>query len=80
VLPVSLYTQFYWTVSARNLMHFIDLRADAPAQWEIQRYAEALGRFFALRMPWTWTAFLEHAWKGVNPLLDEEKRRCAAAS
>jgi thymidylate synthase (FAD) len=78
VLPVSQYTQFYWTVNARNLMHFIDLRADAPAQWEIQRYAEALSKFYAAKMPWTWAAFLEHGWKGTNPSLDEEKRKCAA--
>lgn len=75
VLPVSLYTQFYWTVSARNLMHFIDLRADAPAQWEIQRYAEALSEMFAQKMPWTWEAFLSYAWKGTNPSLDRQKNQ-----
>lgn len=75
VLPVSLYTQFYWTVSARNLMHFIDLRADAPAQWEIQRYAEALSEIFAQKMPWTWEAFLSYAWKGINSRLDEQKKQ-----
>ena len=78
VLPVSLYTEFYWTVNARNLMHFINLRADAPAQWEIQRYAEALARLFRMKMPWTWDAFLQHGWRGTNPALDEEKRNCAA--
>jgi len=69
VLPTSMYTQFYWTVNARSLMHFICLRADAGAQWEIQRYAEALAEFFAERMPWTYAAFLEHVWKGENPKL-----------
>lgn len=73
VLPVSLYTQFYWTINARNLMHFINLRADAPAQWEIQRYAEALAGVFAERMPWTWEAFLRHSWDGSNPKLDQAK-------
>ncbi len=76
-LPVSLYTQFYWTVSARNLMHFINLRADAPAQWEIQRYAEALSDIFARSMPWTWEAFLRHAWKGSNPRLDGMRGKLA---
>jgi len=80
-LPVSQYTQFYWTVSARNLMHFINLRADAPAQWEIQRYAEALTAFFARKLPWTWAAFLENGWTGKNARLDEEKRSlCPPAS
>ncbi len=75
VLPVSLYTQFYWTISARNLMHFINLRADAPAQWEIQRYAEALAGIFQEKMPWTWEAFLAHAWTGKNERLDQQKAR-----
>ena len=74
VLPVGQYTQFYWTVSARNLMHFIDLRADAAAQWEIQRYAEALGTIFRDKMPWTWDAFIRFAWKGVNPSFDAQKK------
>jgi thymidylate synthase (FAD) len=75
VLPTSLYTQFYWTVNARSLMHFIDLRADANAQWEIQRYAEALAEFFRKRLPWTWEAFLLYSWKGKNPTLDAEKAK-----
>lgn len=78
VLPTSLYTQFYWTVNARSLMHFIDLRADANAQWEIQRFAEALASHFRKRMPWTWEAFLLYAWKGKNPELDAEKARLLA--
>src|SRR3989338_1575227 len=69
VLPVNLYTQFYWTVNARSFMNFLSLRADAHAQLEIQAYAEALARHFERLMPWTWAAFLTHAWKGVNPKL-----------
>ena len=78
VLPVGQYTQFYWTINARNLMHFIDLRADAAAQFEIQRYAEALGELFRDRMPWTWEAFVRFAWKGVNPTLDAQKKQLEA--
>lgn len=78
VLPVNLYTQFYWTVNARSLMHFITLRADANAQWEIQKYAEALAGVFAERMPWTWEAYLSFSWKGSNPILDDNKRRLTA--
>jgi len=69
VLPLNLYTQFYWTVNCRSLMNFITLRADEHAQWEMQQYALALAGFFRLRMPWTWEAFLTHAWKGRNPAL-----------
>lgn len=80
LLPVNLYTQYYWTVNARSLMHFIALRADAPAQWEIQQYALALARFFKHRMPWTWSAFLLHAWKGANLELDAEREALASGA
>jgi thymidylate synthase (FAD) len=66
VLPVNLYTEFYWTVNARSLMNFVSLRADAHAQWEIQQYGEALARAFREGMPWTYEAFLRHGWKGEN--------------
>ncbi len=56
VLPVAQYTQFYWSVNARSLLNFIDLRADAHAQLEIRRYAEALQDIFRAKMPWTWEA------------------------
>lgn len=73
VLPTALYTQFYWTVNARSLMNFILLRAESHAQWEIQQYAMVLAKFFKMKMPWTWEAFLRFEWKGGNPILDAEK-------
>ncbi len=42
VLPVGLYSEVYWTVSLQAVAHFIRLRADAHAQWEIQQYAAAV--------------------------------------
>ena len=56
VLPVSQYTQFYWTVNARSLLNFLDLRMDRHAQLEIRRYAEAIAGVFREKMPWTWDA------------------------
>jgi thymidylate synthase (FAD) len=58
VLPVAIYTQFYWTVNARSLMNFISLRNAAAAQREIRRYAEAVEELFAARMPATHAAFV----------------------
>ncbi len=58
VLPVNLYTEFYWTVNARSLMHFVKLRSEAHAQWEIRQYSNALFQLFAPAMPWTAEAFL----------------------
>jgi thymidylate synthase (FAD) len=58
VLPVAIYTQFYWTVNARSLMNFISLRNAAAAQREIRRYAEAVEELFGRRMPATHAAFV----------------------
>ncbi|HET9673393.1 MAG TPA: FAD-dependent thymidylate synthase [Gaiellaceae bacterium] len=58
VLPVGAYTEFYWTVNARALMNFVSLRAAEAAQREIRRYAEAVERLFAERMPITHAAFV----------------------
>jgi thymidylate synthase (FAD) len=73
VLPVNLYTEFYWTINARGLMNFVSLRADVHAQWEIQQYGEALARTFRAEMPWTYEAFLRHAWKGENAAISVER-------
>lgn len=42
VLPLTTYTQFYFTCNLRALLHFIELRIHKDAQWEIQQYAKAL--------------------------------------
>ena len=42
VLPLSQYTQVWWTASSQSVMNFIELRDEPTAQWEIQQYAKAL--------------------------------------
>ena len=73
ILPVNAYTEFYWTINARSLMNFVTLRADKHAQWEIQQYGEATASVFKSRMPWTYEAFLRHAWKGENESIARER-------
>jgi thymidylate synthase (FAD) len=58
VLPVAIYTQFYWTVNARSLMNFLSLRNAATAQREIRHYAAAVEQLFAQTMPITHSAFV----------------------
>ncbi len=53
VLPLNMYTQFYWSVNARSLMNFLRLRCDLHAQHEIRLYAEAARAIFREKMPWT---------------------------
>ncbi len=64
VLPLALYTEFYWTVNMRSLMNFLSLRADSHAQWEMQRYALAVARFFERCCPWSYEAFLKYSYRG----------------
>jgi thymidylate synthase (FAD) len=42
VLPQNMMTTFWATVDLSNLLHFLDLRDDAHAQWEIRQYAQAI--------------------------------------
>jgi thymidylate synthase (FAD) len=58
VLPVSMYTQFYWTVNARSLMNFLSLRTHETAQHDIREYAFAVETLFAAEMPVTHAAWL----------------------
>lgn len=42
VLPVGIYSEFYWSQNLHNLLHFLSLRTHGTAQWEIQQFAEAI--------------------------------------
>jgi thymidylate synthase (FAD) len=59
VLPVGLYTEFYWSVNARSLMNFLSLRNAEAAQYEIRVYAEAAEQHFAHAMPVTHASFVD---------------------
>lgn len=59
LLPLGIYTQFYWTLNARALMNFLALRNAESAQYEIRIYAQAVERFFAEKMPMTHRCFVE---------------------
>jgi thymidylate synthase (FAD) len=63
VLPVGMYTQFYWTVNARSLMNFLSLRLSKTAQLDIRRYAKSVEAIFADKMPVTYKAWVEN---GMN--------------
>lgn len=42
ILPLNLYTEWYWKIDLHNLFHFLSLRCDSHAQWEIRVFAEAM--------------------------------------
>jgi thymidylate synthase (FAD) len=60
VLPTNIYTQWYWKTNLQNLMHFLSLRADAHAQYEIRAYAEVMLDTLRRWVPMTYAAFLEY--------------------
>lgn len=59
-LPLSLYTEWYWQIDLHNLFHFIRLRLDPHAQYEIRVYAEALAKCAKAVAPMAFEAFEEH--------------------
>jgi thymidylate synthase (FAD) len=60
-LPLSTYTEAYWKIDLHNLLHFLALRLDPHAQWEIRSYATVIGGEIVARwVPLTWEAFLDH--------------------
>jgi thymidylate synthase (FAD) len=59
VLPLGLYSEVYWTTSLQAVAHFIRLRSEAHAQWEIQEYARAVRALMEDRFPASLRALLD---------------------
>jgi thymidylate synthase (FAD) len=57
VLPVNVYTEIYCCWDMKNLLHFIKLREDNHASWEIQEYARAIKSICKELFPWTMDAY-----------------------
>lgn len=65
-LPLSLYTEWYWTMDLHNLFHFLALRLDAHAQLEIRRYAEVILDLTRAVAPVAVESFENHLLGGVR--------------
>jgi thymidylate synthase (FAD) len=65
-LTLNYYTQWYWKTDLHNLMHFLRLRADDHAQYEIRVYAEAMLQVLARWCPHTYTAFKDYRLGGAH--------------
>ena len=59
-LSLNVYTQWYWKTNLHNLLHFLSLRADPHAQYEIRAYAEAMLETMQRWVPLAHAAFLEY--------------------
>ncbi|MDF1735303.1 MAG: FAD-dependent thymidylate synthase [Minwuia sp.] len=65
-LSLNFYTQWYWKTNLHNLMHFLSLRADPHAQYEIRVYADAMIEMMRAWVPLTTDAFEEYRLGGVH--------------
>ncbi len=59
-LSLNFYTQWYWKIDLLNLMHFLWLRSDAHAQYEIRAYAEVMRETLKRWVPLTYDAFMDY--------------------
>jgi thymidylate synthase (FAD) len=59
-LPLSTYTQWYWKIDLHNLLHFLSLRVDPRAQWEIQEFARAIAGMVKRVAPLSYEAWVDY--------------------
>ncbi|MDR1560897.1 MAG: FAD-dependent thymidylate synthase [Holosporaceae bacterium] len=60
VLPINVYTEMYWKIDLHNLMHFLKLRTDSHAQYEIRCYANSILNILEKWLPFTYDAFINY--------------------
>lgn len=65
-LPLSMYTYWYWKIDLKNLLHFLNLRLDSHAQWEIQQYGRIIAGVVKQWLPQTWEAFDDYILNGIH--------------
>lgn len=65
-LSLNYYTQWYWKIDLHNLLHFLSLRADSHAQYEIRAFAEAMLETVKVWTPLSYEAFMEYRVGGTH--------------
>lgn len=65
-LPLSLYTQWYWKIDLHNLFHFLKLRMDKHAQFEIRVYAEKMAEIVKAVVPIAYEAFEDYVLNSIT--------------
>ncbi len=65
-LPLNAYTQWYWKIDLHNLMHFLSLRFDPHAQYEIRVYAEVMMEILKKWVPLTYESFLSNRLNSIT--------------
>ena len=65
-LPLSTYTQWYWKIDLHNLFHFLALRADPHAQYEIRAFAEVMAGILKRVAPLSYEAWVDYELAGAH--------------
>lgn len=65
-LTMNYYTEFYWKLDLHNFLHFLSLRADSHAQYEIRVYALAMLEVLQKWVPHTYEAFMKYHFNGTR--------------
>ena len=66
ILPVNVYTEWYWKIDLHNLFHFLSLRMDAHAQQEIRDYANAMFELIRPIVPIAAEAFMDYNFESMH--------------
>jgi len=66
ILPINVYTQWYWKANLRNIFNFIRLRNDSHAQYEIRVYAQAMFDIVKEICPYSVEAFEKYVVNAVK--------------
>jgi thymidylate synthase (FAD) len=59
-LPLSTYTQWYWKIDLHNLLHFLTLRVDKHAQWEIREFGRVMAGMLQKVAPLSYEAWIDY--------------------
>lgn len=88
-LPLSTYTQWMWKCDLHNLLHFLTLRCDEHAQWEIRQYANPLAGMVKRLAPLTYEAWIDYQFRSarfsrlemevIQEMILGDKTGCASA-
>lgn len=73
-LPLSTYTEAFWSIDLHNLLHFLSLRMDSHAQAEIRAYAKVIGEEIVAKwVPMTWEAFKDYRLEAMTLSKNEQE-------
>ncbi len=78
-LPLSTYTQWYWKIDLHNLLHFLSLRVDPRAQWEIREFARVIAGMVKRVAPLSYEAWVDYDLES-RPLTRVERDVCRGSS